>query len=287
MAAVKLGVIGGSGLYGMEGLKKTREVAVNTPFGKPSDKFLIGTLDGRRVAFLARHNRKHTILPSELNFRANIYAFKLLGVERILSVSAVGSLREDRKPLEFLIPDQFFDRTRGRHSTFFGSGVVAHVSFADPMCPVLMDVFGQACDQVGVRVYRNGTYVCMEGPAFSTKAESHTYRKLGFDIIGMTNLQEAKLAREAEICYATVAMITDYDCWRPEHDAVTGLEVIENLKQNIANVQKVIREAVRLIPDARTCKCGSALAQSIVTAPGKIPFQTKKKLAAILRKYLE
>lgn len=282
----KLGIIGGSGLYDMEALKKTTEVAVRTPFGKPSDKFLLGALDGRPVAFLARHGRGHRILPSELNFRANIYAFKLLGVERILSVSAVGSLREDRKPLEFLIPDQFFDRTRGRKSTFFGEGIVAHVSFADPMCPTLMEVFAQACARAGVPVYRGGTYVCMEGPMFSTKAESHTYRKLGFDVIGMTNLQEAKLAREAEICYATVAMITDYDCWHPGHDAVTGLEVMENLQRNIANVQKVIREAVRLVPAEHTCKCGSALAESIVTARQLIPARTKKKLAAILRRYL-
>lgn len=287
MKPVKLGIIGGSGLYGMEGLKKSKEVAVATPFGKPSDKFLMGTLDGRPVVFLARHRRSHSIVPSELNFRANIYAFKLLGVERILSVSAVGSLKEDRKPMEFLIPDQFFDRTRGRQSTFFGAGVVAHVSFADPMCPTLMDVLATGCERAGVLVHRGGTYVCMEGPAFSTKAESHTYRKLGFDVIGMTNLQEAKLAREAEICYATVAMVTDYDCWHPEHDAVTGMEVVENLKQNIAYVQKVIREAVRLVPAERPCKCGSALAHAIVTAPEHIPLRTKKKLAAILGKYLK
>lgn len=287
MEPIRLGIIGGSGLYGMEGLKKTKEVAVATPFGKPSDKFLIGMLDGRAVAFLARHGRSHRILPGELNFRANIYAFKLLGVERILSVSAVGSLKEDHKPLEFLIPDQFFDRTRGRQSTFFGGGVVAHVSFADPMCPTLMNTLATGCERAGVPVHRGGTYVCMEGPAFSTKAESHTYRKLGFDVIGMTNLQEAKLAREAEICYATVAMITDYDCWHPEHDAVTGIEVLENLKQNIANVKKVVRETVRLVPAEHTCKCGSALAHAIVTAHEHIPPRTKKKLAAILSKYLK
>ena len=287
MQPTRLGIIGGSGLYGMEALKKIKEVEVATPFGKPSDKFLIATLDGRRVAFLPRHGRGHRILPTELNFRANIYAFKRLGVERILSVSAVGSLKEELKPLEFLIPDQFFDRTRGRQSTFFGQGVVAHVSFSDPMCPVLMDVLGQACERAGVRVHRGGTYVCMEGPAFSTKAESHTYRKLGFDVIGMTNLQEAKLAREAEICYATVAMITDYDCWHPQHDAVTGVEVMENLARNITKVQKVIREAVRLVPEERRCRCGSALAQAIVTTRDRIPPRTKKKLAAILGKYVK
>jgi len=285
--AIKLGVIGGSGLYAMEGLKKTKEVAVATPFGTPSDKFLIGTLAGRRVAFLARHSRGHRILPSELNFRANIYAFKLLGVERILSVSAVGSLKEEWKPLQFLIPDQFFDRTRGRQSTFFGQGVVAHVSFAEPMCATLMEVLVQACQRAEVDVHKGGTYVCMEGPAFSTKAESHTYRQLGFDVIGMTNLQEAKLAREAEICYATVAMVTDYDCWHPGYEAVTGTEVVENLTRNIANVQKVIREAVSLVPVERTCKCARALAQAIVTSPEHIPARTKKKLAAILGKYVK
>lgn len=285
--AIKLGVLGGTGLYTMEGLKETKEVAVATPFGKPSDKFVIGTLEGRRVAFLTRHGRGHRILPSELNFRANIYAFKLLGVERILSVSAVGSLKEEWKPLQFLIPDQFFDRTRGRQSTFFGQGVVAHVSFAEPMCATLMEVLAQACQRVGLEVHKGGTYVCMEGPAFSTKAESHAYRRLGFDVIGMTNLQEAKLAREAEICYATVAMVTDYDCWHPDYEAVTGIEVVENLTRNIANVQKVIREAVNLVPAQRTCKCASALAQAIVTRPEHIPARTKKKLTAILGKYLK
>ena len=287
MEAIKLGVLGGTGLYAMEGLKETKEVAVATPFGKPSDKFIIGTLEGRRVAFQTRHGRGHRILPSELNFRANIYAFKLLGVERILSVSAVGSLKEEWKPLQFLIPDQFFDRTRGRQSTFFGQGVVAHVSFAEPMCATLMEVLAQACQRVGLEVHKGGTYVCMEGPAFSTKAESHAYRQLGFDVIGMTNLQEAKLAREAEICYATVAMVTDYDCWHPDYEAVTGIEVVENLTRNIANVQKVIREAVNLVPAQRTCKCASALAQAIVTRPEHIPARTKKKLAAILGKYLK
>jgi len=283
---VKLGIIGGSGLYGMAGLTRAKEVRVATPFGRPSDAYLVGMLGGRRVAFLARHGRGHRILPSELNFRANIYGFKKLGVERILSVSAVGSLKEELQPTEFVIPDQFFDRTRGRISTFFGDGVVAHVGFSDPICPALAGVLTEACRRAGVTVHKGGIYVCMEGPLFSTKAESHTYRKLAFDVIGMTNLQEAKLAREAEICYATVAMVTDYDCWHPEHDAVTGHQVMEYLARNIENVQKVIREAVPSVPEARTCKCGSALAHAIITEPKKIPAATRKKLDLLIGKYI-
>ena len=281
-----LGIIGGSGLYGMAGLSRAKEVRVTTPFGKPSDAYLVGMLGGQRVAFLARHGRGHRLLPSELNFRANIYGFKKLGVERILSVSAVGSLKEELQPTEFVIPDQFFDRTRGRISTFFGNGVVAHVGFADPVCPVLAGVLAEACRRAGVTVHKGGVYVCVEGPLFSTKAESHTYRKLAFDVIGMTNLQEAKLAREAEICYATVAMVTDYDCWHPEHDAVTGHQVMEYLAHNIENVQKVIREAVPGVPAARTCKCATALAHAIITERGKIPAATKRKLKPIIGKYL-
>ena len=284
--AIKLGIIGGSGLYGMPGLAETREVRVATPFGKPSDAYLVGTLAGKRVAFLARHGRGHRILPTELNFRANLYGFKKLGVERILSVSAVGSLKEEYKPMDFLVPDQFFDRTRQRVSTFFGNGIVAHVSFADPFCPALRQVLMEACRRAGVTVHDGGTYVCMEGPMFSTKAESHTYRKLGFDVIGMTNLQEAKLAREAEICYATVAMVTDYDCWHPEHDAVTGQQVMEYLARNIENVQGVIREAVPRVPAARACKCGAALAHAIITEAKKIPPSTRKRLRLIIGKYL-
>ncbi|MEE8202044.1 MAG: S-methyl-5'-thioadenosine phosphorylase [Candidatus Acidoferrales bacterium] len=283
---VKLGIIGGSGLYGMAGLSRTKEVRLTTPFGKPSDAYLLGTLDGRRVAFLARHGRGHRILPTELNFRANIYGFKKLGVERILSVSAVGSLKEELQPTDFVLPDQFFDRTRLRPSTFFGGGIVAHVSFADPMCPALRDVLKEACRRAGVTVHPRGTYVCMEGPMFSTQAESHAYRQLGFDVIGMTNLQEAKLAREAEICYATVAMVTDYDCWHPEHDAVTGKQVMEYLARNIENVQRVIREAVPAVPAARSCKCGSALAHAIITEPKKIPASIKRKLRPIIGKYV-
>ncbi len=221
MAQAEIGIIGGSGLYAMPGLSKVKEVRVKTPFGAPSDAYVCGMLEGRKVAFLARHGRGHRILPSELNFRANIHGFKQLGVERIVSVSAVGSLKEEHKPLDFVIPDQFFDRTRHRVDTFFGGGVVAHVAFADPVCGELAGVVHAACNQAGVTGKRGGTYLCMEGPQFSTKAESNVYRGLGMDVIGMTNLQEAKLAREAELCYVTVAMVTDYDCWHPHHDSVT------------------------------------------------------------------
>ena len=284
---IHVGIIGGSGLYAMEGLTHVREKRVSTPFGKPSDAFLIGTLEGKRVAFLARHGRGHRILPSELNFRANIYAFKLLGVERLLSVSAVGSLKEELAPTDFCVPDQFFDRTRGRISTFFGKGVVAHTSFSDPICPELAAWLARGCSRAGVKVHRGGTYVCMEGPMFSTKAEAEVNRKFGFDVIGMTNLQEAKLAREAEICYATCAMVTDYDCWHPGHDAVTGEQVMEYLSRNIENVKKVIREAVGSISRERHCKCGSALAHAIITDRKLIPAATKRNLKPILGKYLK
>jgi len=270
----------------MPGLSRTKEVRVTTPFGKPSDAYLVGNLTGTRVVFLARHGRGHRILPSELNFRANIYGFKKLGVEQIISVSAVGSLKEELKPTDFVIPDQFYDRTRGRISTFFGNGIVAHVGFSDPVCPALAGVLTEACRRAGVTVHAGGTYVCMEGPMFSTKAESNSYRQLGFNVIGMTNLQEAKLAREAEICYATVAMVTDYDCWHPEHDAVTGHQVMEYLARNIENVQKVIREAVPRAPSTRNCRCSSALAHAIITESKKIPAATKKKLAPIIGKYV-
>ncbi len=283
----KLGIIGGSGLYGMEGLKRAKEFSVTTPFGKSSDKYLVGTLNGVRVAFLARHGRGHRILPSELNFRANIYGMKKLGVERIISVSAVGSLREDYKPTDFVIPDQFFDRTRGRISTFFGKGVVAHVAFGDPVCPEMAKVVAQACRRAGVTTHEGGTYVCMEGPMFSTKAESHSYRKMGFDIIGMTNLQEAKLAREAEICYATIAMVTDFDCWHQDHDAVTVAQVVETIHQNVENVQNVILAAVPGTPGERSCGCGSALEFAIMTDPKKIPAAAKKNLKLLIGKYVK
>jgi 5'-methylthioadenosine phosphorylase len=283
---VRIGIIGGSGLYGMPGLTDTRELRVKTPFGDPSDAIVVGTLEGRRVAFLARHGRGHRLTPSEINYRANICAMKMLGVERILSVSAVGSLRDDLPPLDFLIPDQFFDRTRLRVATFFGGGLVAHVGFDKPTCTNLSAHIAEACDRAGVKAHRGGTYVCMEGPQFSTLAESHTYRQLRFDVIGMTNLTEAKLAREAELCYATIAMITDYDCWHPQHDAVTLDEIIGNLSRNTANVQRVLHEVVRELPDARNCKCGSALAHAILTDRTAISRATKKRLAPIIGKYI-
>ncbi|MGH9684504.1 MAG: S-methyl-5'-thioadenosine phosphorylase [Candidatus Acidiferrales bacterium] len=281
-----IGIIGGSGLYGMSGLTDTREVRVKTPFGDPSDAIVIGTLEGRRVAFLARHGRGHRLSPSEINYRANVCAMKMLGVERLISVSAVGSLREDFPPLDFLIADQFFDRTHGRVATFFGGGVVAHVGFDKPTCAHLSAHLAEACGRAGVKAHRSGTYVCMEGPQFSTLAESQTYRQLGFDVIGMTNLTEAKLAREAEICYATVAMITDYDCWHPQHDSVSVSEIIANLGKNAENVQHAIREVVRELGAERRCKCGSALAHAILTDRKLIPAAAKKRLAPIIGKYI-
>jgi 5'-methylthioadenosine phosphorylase len=283
---IRIGIIGGSGLYTMPGLTDTREVRVKTPFGDPSDAIVTGTLEGRRVAFLARHGRGHRLTPSEINYRANICALKMIGVERILSVSAVGSLRDDLPPLDFVIPDQFFDRTRLRVATFFGGGVVAHVGFDKPTCTSLAAHISDACTTTGVKAHRSGTYVCMEGPQFSTLAESHTYRQLRFDVIGMTNLTEAKLAREAEICYATIAMVTDYDCWHPNHDAVTLDEIIQNLSRNTSNVQRVLREVVRELPEARSCKCGSALAHAILTDRAAISAATKKRLAPIIGKYI-
>jgi 5'-methylthioadenosine phosphorylase len=283
---VKIGIIGGSGLYSMPGLTNTREVRVKTPFGDPSDAIIIGTLEGKRVAFLARHGRGHVFSPSDINYRANICALKMLGVERIISVSAVGSLRDDLPPQDFLIPDQFFDRTRGRIATFFGGGIVAHVGFDKPTCTHLSAHIGEACARAGVKAHPAGTYVCMEGPQFSTLAESNTYRQLQFDVIGMTNLTEAKLAREAEICYATIAMITDYDCWHPQHDAVTVSEIIENLNRNTSNVQRVLQEAVAQLPEARACKCGAALARAVLTDRKMISAAAKKRLAPIIGKYI-
>jgi len=287
LSQAEIGIIGGSGLYAMPGFTGTREVRQETPFGEPSDAYILGRLEGREVAFLARHGRGHTILPSELNFRANIYGFKQLGVERIVSLSAVGSLKEEHKPLDFVIPDQFFDRTRHRVDTFFGEGIVAHVSFADPVCPELAKLVEAACGKSGVSGKRGGTYLCMEGPQFSTKAESNVYRSWGMDVIGMTNLQEAKLAREAEICYVTVAMVTDYDCWHPHHDSVTVNQIIAVLTKNAENACKVVREVVVCMPRERGCKCGSALAHAILTDRSKIPGSTRTKLKLILDNYLE
>ena len=281
----EIGIIGGSGLYAMPGFDAQEEAVVETPFGAPSDNFVLGKLAGRRVAFLARHGRGHRISPSELNFRANIYAMKSLGVARILSLSAVGSLKEEHKPLDFVIPDQFVDRTRGRISSFFGEGLVAHVGFADPICPQLSGVVAKACAEAGVAARQGGTYLCMEGPAFSTRAESNLYRSWGMDVIGMTNLQEAKLAREAEICYATVAMVTDYDCWHADHDAVTVADIIANLTQNAENAARLVKAAIAAMPVERSCTCGSALAHALITDKKAVPPSTLAKLELIVGKY--
>jgi len=281
----EIGIIGGSGLYSMPGFETQEEVHLETPFGRPSDNYVLGKLGGHRVAFLARHGRGHRLSPSELNFRANVYGMKSLGVERIISLSAVGSLKDEHHPLDFVIPDQFFDRTRGRVSTFFGDGLVAHVSFARPVCPELSLVVADACAATGVNVTRGGTYLCMEGPAFSTRAESLVYRSWGMDVIGMTNLQEAKLAREAEICYVTIAMVTDYDCWHPDHDAVTVNEIITHLVKNAENACKVVAQAVAKIPAARSCQCGSALSHAIITDRKMVPEATRRKLGILIDKY--
>jgi 5'-methylthioadenosine phosphorylase len=285
-AVAEIGVIGGSGLYWMSGLTDTREIRVKTPFGEPSDALVVGKLEGKRVAFLARHGRGHRFMPSELNFRANIYAMKLLGVQRIISVSAVGSLKEDLRPGEFLVVDQFVDRTKGRPSTFFGNGIVAHVTFDKPTCPQLSSALADACVSAAVPVHRKGTYVCMEGPQFSTLAEANFHRANNWEVIGMTNVTEAKLAREAEICYATIAMITDYDCWHPQHDSVTVAQIVATLTQNASNAQNVVREAVKTLSSNRACKCGSALKHAIITDPKVVPAKTKKNLSAILAEYL-
>ncbi len=281
-----IGIIGGSGLYDMAELTDREERTLITPFGEPSGPYLLGTLRGKRVAFLARHGAGHRLLPSELNFRANLYGFKLLGVERILSASAVGSLREEYKPLDIVVPDQFFDRTKGRISTFFGRGLVAHVAFAHPLCGDLSAIAADSAQEVGATVHRGGTYVNMEGPQFSTLSESRLYRSWGMDVIGMTNLQEAKLAREAEICYATLALVTDYDCWHPDHDSVTVDLIIANLLQNAATAQKTIAEAVSRLAGPRTCACKDALATAIITRREYVPVQTLKDLEPIVGKYL-
>jgi|TARA_B100002003_G_C14060845_1_gene510695 5'-methylthioadenosine phosphorylase len=283
---IQIGIIGGSGLYDMEALTDREEIVVKTPFGKPSGPYVMGSLRGRRVAFLARHGSGHSILPSELNFRANIFGFKTLGVEWILSASAVGSLQEGYRPLDIVVPDQFIDRTRGRISTFFGRGVVAHVGFARPLCQTLSGLAFEAANALGVRAHRGGTYVCIEGPQFSTLAESKLYQSWGFDIIGMTNLQEAKLAREAEICYATLALVTDYDCWHPTHDEVTVEMIVKNLAQNAVSAQQVISDVVARLPCARPCECATALAASIITRPEAMSASTRQELWPLIGKYL-
>jgi len=281
-----VGIIGGSGLYEMDGLEVLREERIQTPFGEPSDRYIVGRLEGRPVAFLARHGRGHSLMPSELNFRANIYGFKTLGTEWILSASAVGSMKEKIKPLDILIPDQFFDRTNGRIGTFFGNGLIAHVSVADPTCPVLGEILHRTGRDVGATMHRGGTYLCIEGPQFSTRAESRIYRSWGVDVIGMTNLQEAKLAREAEICYATMALVTDYDVWHENAEDVSVESVVAVLRQNVATARAVLRAAVKVIPEERTCSCAHALRDAIITAREKIPENVKRDLAPIVGKYL-
>ena len=286
MQQAEIGIIGGSGLYAMPGLINPHQIEVDTPFGAPSDAFVAGELEGRQVVFLARHGRGHRLMPTELNFRANIFAMKKLGVERIISVSAVGSLKLEHKPTEFVIPDQFIDRTSQRPSTFFGEGIVGHVSFGDPICATVAKAIQQGAESAGVIAKQGGVYVCMEGPQFSTRAESNLYRSWGADVIGMTNLQEAKLAREAEICYATMAMVTDYDCWHDGHDAVTVEQVIAVLHQNSANAAKAVRTAVAAMPRERACACSTALKFAIITSPEAIPAATRNKLDLLLHKYI-
>jgi 5'-methylthioadenosine phosphorylase len=286
MTHATIGILGGSGLYDMAELRDREERTVSTPFGPPSGPYVLGTIGGRRVAFLARHGAGHRILPSELNFRANIFGFKTLGVERLLSASAVGSLKEQYRPLDIVVPDQFLDRTTGRISTFFGRGIVAHIGFAHPVCPDLSRIAADCAEGVGATVHRGGTYVTMEGPQFSTLSESRLYRSWGMDVIGMTNLQEAKLAREAEICYATLALVTDYDCWHPDHDAVTVDLIIANLMQNAVTAQRTIAEAVSRLGHPRTCACKDALATAIITRPEHVPAETKRDLAPIVGRYM-
>jgi 5'-methylthioadenosine phosphorylase len=287
MKQVQIGIIGGSGLYDMAEVSDRKEVTLSTPFGEPSGPYLLGTLGGKRVAFLARHGAGHRLSPSELNFRANVFGMKLLGVEYILSASAVGSLKEEYKPLDIVLPDQFIDRTRGRVSTFFGRGLVAHVGFARPFCRILSGIVHESGKRAGATIHKGGTYVCMEGPQFSTLAESRLYRSWGADIIGMTNLQEAKLAREAEICYTTIALVTDYDCWHPDHDSVTVEMVIANLVQNAQTAQRVIAGSVGRLPFERTCECATALKHALITRPDAIPEQARKDLAPLVSKYLQ
>ncbi len=286
MDNVRIGIVGGSGLYDMAEVTDREEVHLTTPFGAPSGPYVLGTLRGKRVAFLPRHGVGHRFSPSELNYRANIFGFKLLGVEYLLSASAVGSLKEEYKPLDIVIPDQFFDRTKGRVSTFFGKGLVAHVGFAHPFCTPLSALASEVGRTTGATIHVGGTYVCMEGPQFSTLAESRLYRSWGMDIIGMTNLQEAKLAREAEICYTTIALVTDYDCWHPDHDSVTVEMVIANLVQNAKTAQQIIAGAVERLPFERSCECASALRYALITRPDAVPSEVRRDLAPLVSKYL-
>jgi len=286
MSQAEIGIIGGSGLYDIPGLEEKRERQIDTPFGSPSDAYILGRLEGKRVAFLARHGRGHRILPTELNFRANIYGFKMLGVKRLLSASAVGSLKLEHKPMDFVLPDQFVDRTRQRVSTFFGEGIVVHISFADPICSQLAQQVEVAAGRITFPIKRGGSYVCIEGPAFSTRAESELYRSWGMDLIGMTNLQEAKLAREAEICYVTIAMVTDYDCWHEEEEPVTVGVLLGYLEKNSGNAQNLIKEVLKILSDQFDCPCQHALQDAIITQPDVIPETTKEKLKVVIGKYL-
>ena len=283
----EIGIIGGTGLYQMEGFADVREVQVGTPFGAPSDTLVVGSLEGRRVAFLPRHGLGHRILPHELNFRANIFAMKTLGVEFLLSVSAVGSLKVRYEPTHVVLPDQFVDRTRQRVSTFFGRGLVAHVAFAHPVCPELAKVVAEACGEAGATFHMGGTYVCREGPQFSTLAESDLYRSWGADVIGMTNLQEAKLAREAEICFSTLAMVTDYDCWHPAEAPVTAEQIMRVLGQNAGTARSVLRAAVRRLPVPRGCECATALQTALITPAGLVPEAVKRDLEPIVGRYVK
>ena len=288
MSDAKIGIIGGTGLYEMEGLTKTELITVHTPFGKPSDRYLVGELDGIKIAFLPRHGIGHRIPPHELNFRANIYGFKKIGVERIISVSAVGSMKAEIEPLHMVLPDQFFDRTKKRIDTFFGGGIVAHVSFSHPICSQLRNTLHKKIKELGFPVHNGGTYLCIEGPQFSTKAESHIYRSWGVDVIGMTNLQEAKLAREAEICYSTIALVTDFDCWKEDDDNLSIEMIIDNLNKNAENVKKIIREAIpEIIKSKRNCSCCSALENAIITRNDLIPDRIKEDLNIIIGKYIK
>ncbi len=286
MSQAEIGIIGGSGLYDIPGLEDKSESQIDTPFGSPSDAYILGRLEGKRVAFLARHGRGHRILPTELNFRANIYGFKMLGVKRILSASAVGSLKLEHEPMDFVLPDQFVDRTSQRVSTFFGEGIVAHISLADPTCSQLARQVEVAAGKINFPIKRGGSYVCIEGPAFSTRAESELYRSWGMDLIGMTNLQEAKLAREAEVCYVTIAMVTDYDCWHADEEPVTVGVLLGYLEKNSGNAQNVIKEVLKILPDEFDCPCQHALQDAIITQPDVIPETTKEKLKVIIGKYL-
>jgi 5'-methylthioadenosine phosphorylase len=284
---IRIGIIGGSGLYEMEDMTDVRHISLDTPFGQPSDAYIVGELKGIRVAFLPRHGRGHRLSPSELNFRANIYGFKKMGVERLVSITAVGSLKEHIRPLDIVIPDQFYDGTKQRASTFFGNGLVAHIAFADPVCPDLAQLIYHSATKSGAAVHRGGTLLCIDGPAFSTRAESNVYRQWGLDIIGMTSLQEAKLAREAEICYAAIAMVTDFDCWHTEESEVNVETVVHNIKENISVAKRIIQMVVPHISKRRACLCAKALKNAIMTEPQVVPQETRKKLELLVGKYLK